>query len=120
MDKVVFDRTQLEEWRGIDPDNWRPMVSSLIELFLKQSQAHHQNLEQAWGLRNLRRVSELAHTLKSSCGSVGAKRAQQLLHEIEDAAQRKDAVAVSRGVKELDRVFADSVIALIKFRESLF
>lgn len=120
MEQKIFNPTCLDEWSQVDPQNWRPMVSSLIELFLSMSQEKHAALEQAWSQRNWRQLGELAHALKSSCGSVGAVRAQTLLNVIEASAQIKDAASLVPLIRELDKVFAESIKELIIYRESLF
>ena len=120
MEHKIFNPNCLNEWREVDPQHWRPMVSSLIELFMSISQEKHAALEQAWNQRNWRQVAELAHALKSSCGSVGAVRAQTLLNVIEASAQIKDVASLVPLVRELDKVFAESIKELIIYRESLF
>lgn len=117
--KQIFDPTLLNEWQQIDPDNWRTMVSELIDLFLRSAQDKYEHLREAHQKRKWSDIADSAHALKSSCGNVGASRAQTLLNEIEHLATQKDIITISKKFKELQDVFPASIQALISFKDSL-
>lgn len=119
MDHAIFDPALLKEWEQVDPDNWRSMVGELIDLFFKSAEVKYEELQVAWTQKDWKKMSDSAHALKSSCGNVGAVEAQRILNEIEQLAQKKDAVAITHRMKELSEVFKRSLDAVIDFKKSI-
>lgn len=81
MNSKIFDSSVLEDWKQIDPENWKKIATSILNTYFSCNQ--FEDLNAAWISQDLDLVKKAAHTLKSSCGSVGAQRAHEILVEVE-------------------------------------
>lgn len=59
------------------------MVAELIVLFLETSKELVQNIRTSIKSRDLEKLSNSAHSLKSSAGTLGAKKLSETCHQLE-------------------------------------
>jgi len=82
-DLPLIDESKLLSWQQIYPEDWKNIVSEILELFLVTSKEQHDNLLLAFKNLDEKNLKSIAHSFKSSCGNVGALRAHHLLNQIE-------------------------------------
>lgn len=73
----------LEDWQHVDPNNWRQLVQSILEVFFATVPRQFQELNDAVEAKNWTSVRSIAHKLKSACGNVGADYGASILDKIE-------------------------------------
>lgn len=79
----ALDRGVIEGLRALDPEGEDGLLAELVDLFLADTPTRMTNLEQALETGDAKTVEEAAHSLKSSCGNLGAVRLSGLFKEIE-------------------------------------
>ncbi|HUQ62648.1 MAG TPA: PAS domain S-box protein [Acidimicrobiales bacterium] len=92
-------------------------VPAILELFLNETSKRLEGIQAAVGSGDLPEASRLAHSLKGSAGSFGARRLSSIGGEIEAACGRADTDAVSTQLPALRSEFdAFRGILLARFR----
>jgi len=86
----------------------RELALELASLFLEATPAQLEALREALDAKDARRVAEISHTLKGSCGSLGATPMEDLCKQIETEAVRSSLdgarALLEQTVKEFERV----------------
>ncbi len=73
----------IEELRDIMEEDF----TSLLESFLAESARQYQAAAQAWQTADFDALRRSAHSLKGSCGNVGAAQLQEVCEELEGLAR---------------------------------
>jgi len=115
----ILSADHLRTWQQIDPENWRSIVDEIYGVFFDSELRKFGDIMEAWKLRDLERISRVAHSLKSSCGNVGAEKAKTLLHEIEHLAFHAREKDLRICMLRLQEVFPQTVVALAALREKI-
>ena len=84
--KKILNIETLQSWQVVDPDNWQILVQDLIQLFSTVGKVQHSELQSMWKAGDRIGLSKVAHSLKSSCGNIGAELAHEKLDQIEKTA----------------------------------
>lgn len=103
----IFNRDALDAWREVDPNDWKTITKNILDLFLQIGEQQYQDLEQTWKNKNLDQLIKKAHTLKSSCGNVGAEIAHQILNNIEKNAMNLSQEEIEEMLIEFNKVFSE-------------
>ena len=74
----------------------------MIEIYLADSPRHVKSIREAFDARDMKRLAEAAHALKSGSGSVGALLVYKLCGELETIAGRGDAAGAGKIVGQLE------------------
>lgn len=98
-----------EVWREIDPDNWVLHVSELVRIFLKSAPDGFDRLKAAHVTGDRSLVSREAHTLKSSCGMLGADFVKDLFAELEAVAEIENEDELAKRIKNLQPAFEEAM-----------
>ncbi len=93
-DPTILDHTVIESLRELDPEGECGLLSELVDLFLSDTPPRMKDLESALASGDAKTVEEVAHSLKSSCGNLGAARLATLFKEIEAFGRGKDLAEV--------------------------
>ena len=88
----------LEELKMIMEDEF----SSLLETFLEESAKQFAEVQNAWAEQDMDQLRRSAHTLKGSCGNIGAETLQGTCQHLESSAHQ----GVADGIPELIDVAA--------------
>ena len=103
----VLDSATLETLRGLQEEGEDDLLSELIDLFLQDAPTRVAHLRQAIECEDWPAVASWAHSLRGSCGSLGALRMAEVCARLErhgrDSASRPTAEAIYR---ELEGDFA--------------
>ena len=89
----VLNRELLDELRMIMEDEF----SSLMETFLQESARQFDEAKDAWSAGDMDALRRSAHTLKGSCGNIGAEVLEGTCETLESSALR----GATDGVAEL-------------------
>lgn len=110
-----LDPATLDQLLGLD-DGGTGLVAELFELFKEDSPERLANMRKHLEAGDAGAISELAHALKGSAGTMGATRMRGLAQDIEKAtkAGRADA-AVADGLTQLEAAYAEACAALSGF-----
>lgn len=117
MEKHILNKKVLEGWKEIDTTGWRKFARDIIDTFFSTASVQYDSLIAAWGAKDYKKVKLVAHTLKSSCGYVGAERAYEILNAIENEPQ-ESTIVLAHLVESLDAVFVETVVELQKVYKS--
>lgn len=79
----VIDLSVIEELRQLDAGTPAGLLKGLIDLFTLHTPPSLREMTEALELGNFKRVREVAHTLKSSSGNLGARQFSIICAEIE-------------------------------------
>jgi HPt (histidine-containing phosphotransfer) domain-containing protein len=99
-----LDRSVLEGLRELQGEGEPDILEELIGIFLEDVPPQLAALREAVEERDAGSVESIAHTLKGSCGNMGATRMVELCEELQDASSSED---LSRALGLLDRLEAE-------------
>jgi HPt (histidine-containing phosphotransfer) domain-containing protein len=107
----VLDSAPLVELRALETRTGRGgRVDGLIQMFLDGLDGRATGIHQAVDAADARTLGRLAHALKGSCGTLGARRLAALAQELEHAGAAGD--ASPPGLAQLDTEVAALKAAL--------
>ncbi len=80
----ILDQNALKDLLEMAGDDAYDMIADIIDCYLEDSPHHLQQLDEGLKDNNAKLLAHVAHTLKSSSGSLGAKHLSQLCQELEN------------------------------------
>ena len=115
----VIDAETIDALRSLQEDGDDDLLTELIDLFLQDAPPRIAAIRDAVDAADWPRVAERAHSLKGSCGSLGAVQMAAVCARLEatgrDVAVRTDAIALR---DELERQFDLVHEALVRERNA--
>lgn len=116
MSKKIFNELVLQAWKDVDLENWQKIANELGEIFFKIAPPQYVNMMESYSNKDFEGVRIAAHTLKSTCGNVGAEKAHEILDQIEQSAKLAEAANnLHQLIENLSPVFEQSQSELKKF-----
>ena len=115
----VLDASVLHDLRKLDPDGAEGFLRGVIDLFLLHTPLRLQTLRRAVENDLADDVARIAHTLKGSCGNVGAATMTELCIELGAIASAGTVRGASAMVERLDAEFERVCGALKKYCEAI-
>ena len=100
-----LDRSVLAGLRELQQEGEPDILEELIDLFLTDVLPQLVTLREAVEAGDAHSVERIAHTLKGSCGNMGAVRMEALCTELEDAVRSKDIAAAAVRISRLQEKF---------------
>lgn len=79
----VLDQTALEALRDLNDEGDDDLLVELIDLFLEDAPTRINSMRDAIAKQDWTAVASLAHSLKGSCGSLGAMHMAELCNRLE-------------------------------------
>ena len=79
----------IEELRALQTDGSN-FLAELIDLFLNEAAAHVVRLREGVTTRQAPLLERASHTLKGSCGNLGAQAMSRIAAELQDASKKED------------------------------
>ncbi len=79
----LLDMAVLQELREIMEDDF----DGLLETFLSESARQYAEANQAWSIQDFDQLRRAAHSLKGSCGNVGAQGLKETCEHLEYSAR---------------------------------
>lgn len=92
----TLDRQAVAALRDMSPDAGSEFVSSLIDLFVREAAAQVEELRDAVARADGEAMRSLAHRLRGSSNTIGARKLAALSGQLEDHARRNRGSAVGR------------------------
>jgi len=115
MRQQTINQNTLLQWKKIDEKNWFTFAREIADLFFEIGPQQFEKLQIAATQNDLVEVRKAAHTLKSSCGNVGAEIAQNLFAQIELAASENREEHVKNLLAQAPLIFAECGTELRQF-----
>ncbi|MFT5283998.1 MAG: HPt (histidine-containing phosphotransfer) domain-containing protein [Planctomycetota bacterium] len=107
-DDRILDMEVIEALRALEAEGAPGLFDELVELFLSDTPPRMKSLAEATAAGDMKAVEFNAHSLKSSCGNLGATILVDLFREIERLGREEEldgvSVLVNRSAEEFDRV----------------
>ena len=104
LDADLFDRGTLDELRSYaDGDDADAVLLDLIRTFFDGAAQHVDELREALRAHDAARIERIAHTLKGSAGTLGAKRVARLCRNLEEFAREEGLPADDSVIEEIHR-----------------
>ena len=97
----IFDEHALDQYREFWGEEAPEVIRELLTMFLQQTPSQVETIQSAFQTGDLATVRRVAHTLKSSSGSVGAYALAELCRQVEDLAAHGQGAALSPLVPQL-------------------
>jgi two-component system sensor histidine kinase/response regulator len=101
----LLDRSLLARLRELQEEGEPDILSELIELFLTEVPPQLVALREAAEAGDAHSVEWIAHSLKGSCGNMGAIGMETLCQELEQMGRAKDLTAAPARISRLEREF---------------
>lgn len=79
----VVDPEVLETLRQLDKPGQPSFLAEMIEIFFEDTPPRLATLRSALAAANAEEVTQIAHTLKGSCGNFGAESLQRMCRDLE-------------------------------------
>ncbi|MEM6429917.1 MAG: response regulator [Deinococcota bacterium] len=108
----LLDMHALEELRAYSIE--QDMVPMLIGIFFEEAPLKIEHLRQAFAVKDVEQVRQLAHSLKSSAATLGASRLSQLFADLEQDARDNDLSNTDSLPASFEEVLEQSIAALNK------
>ena len=108
----ILDPDVIETLRSLETDDTPGLFAELVELFLSDTPPRLAELGEALAANDAKRVEEVAHSLKSSCGNLGAFVLSDLFRQIEASGRDQDLVSAAPLVERTRGEFARAEDAL--------
>lgn len=109
---AALDATALDKLRELDPDGRRRVVQRVLTAFESSLARWLAQLEAQRGDSHPATVSHIAHTLKSSAGSVGAKDLAQACADLERRLRAGDTADLTAEIERLLRLGHSALAAI--------
>lgn len=87
---AAIDPQVMAELRALEAGGSPTFLSELIDIFLKEQAQHLSRLRQAFDARNAAVLERVAHTMKGSCGNLGARELSRVCAELQGVAKTGD------------------------------
>ncbi len=100
---AAIDQKVIEELRALQTGGSPTFLAELIDIFLKEQVQHLERLRKAYEDRDVARVERVAHTMKGSCGNLGAKELSRVCAELQDVASEGDWARMAEFVARIER-----------------
>lgn len=97
----VFDRPTLKRLIELDPLGKNHLLDRVIHMFSASLDKYLTQIEAAWLNQDIKVISEVAHTLKSSAANVGALQIASACVHLEQAMKMPGSTLVERSIDEL-------------------
>jgi CheY-like chemotaxis protein/HPt (histidine-containing phosphotransfer) domain-containing protein len=107
-----FDPEALQGLRALEEAGERGLVAEVVGQFLASTSGRLGSLEDAGRRSDFAATTQIAHSLRGSCGVVGARRMADLCNGLEEAADRGDADGCRRALDALERHWPEVRAAL--------
>jgi CheY-like chemotaxis protein len=104
LEEDPLDRSVLTGLRELQEEGEPDILNELIELFLNDVPPHLKTLQEAVEGKDASSIERIAHTLKGSCGNMGATRMAELCEELQEVGGSGD---LARAPKLLERLEAE-------------
>ncbi len=118
MDKELFNIEVLEAWKDIDPNRWQQLVLEIIQIFFDTAPQQYSSMRMAYAQKDFINMKKLAHSLKSSCGNVGAQSSFLLLSAIENISE-SETTQMRELFQKIDPIFAQTLERLTIYKNQL-
>jgi signal transduction histidine kinase/CheY-like chemotaxis protein/HPt (histidine-containing phosphotransfer) domain-containing protein len=99
----LFDPSPLDDLARLEAPAGKPLVRLVVETFFAETPRRLERLREALGQADARELTFVAHSLKGSCGQVGAVRLAALSAELETAGRQGRLEAAGALLGHLDR-----------------
>ena len=119
MNQPIINKSMLEVWKEVDSQNWKALVHDIINIFFEFGPDQYKELKDVWENKNYEKAGALAHSLKSSCGNVGAELASHILGQIEKTVLKGDYKQAGDLMNQLLPVFESTINELNEFRKTI-
>jgi HPt (histidine-containing phosphotransfer) domain-containing protein len=111
-EKPVLDQAVIDGLRALEEDGAPGLLGELVELFLGDTPPRMSDMELALQTGNASGVEAAAHSLKSSCGNVGALALAELFRTIESLGREEDLATVPSLVERTKQEYGHVAQAL--------
>jgi two-component system, sensor histidine kinase and response regulator len=101
----ILDRSVLTSLRELQEEGEPDLLSELIELFLADVPPKLVVLRDAAEAGDVHSVERIAHTLKGSCGNMGAVEMEELCKQLQEMGRSEDPTATLARVSRLEAAF---------------
>ena len=101
----ALDSDVIEGLRSLETEDTPGLFAELVELFLSDTPPRLGELAEAMAARDASRIEAVAHSLKSSCGNLGALGLADLFRQIETLGRDASLEDVPSLVAESDQEF---------------
>jgi CheY-like chemotaxis protein/HPt (histidine-containing phosphotransfer) domain-containing protein len=99
------DYSVLEGLRELQEEGEPDILEELVAMFLKDAPSQLETLKEATEKGDAQSVERIAHTLKGSCGNMGAVRMEALCSELEEIGRSEDLSTAPRLTSSLEEEF---------------
>ena len=109
----AIDPKVIEELRALQLGGSPSFLVELIDIFLKEQAQHLQRLRSAYDGHDAAGVERVAHTMKGSCGNLGARDLSKVCAELQGVARQGDWAKTGDLVSRIER---DSVAVVTELQ----
>ena len=105
-DAASIDEGVLDQMRQLQSEEEPDFLASLIDLFLEDARSHLKALREAVARSDARQLADKSHSLKSSCGNLGAKKMTAICNTIEALGRANSVEGAAALVAQLEEEFS--------------
>jgi len=100
---TTIDPRVMADLRALQAGGSPNFLSDLIDIFLKEQAQHLSNLRRAFDDRDASALERVAHTMKGSCGNLGARDLSNVCSELQTVARSEDWPRAESLVLQIER-----------------
>ena len=109
---TLLDSAALNEIRSLDPDGSAGFFAKIVDTFIRNTEQLFQNTNWADPAMDPDSIRKAAHYLKSSAGSIGARRLSALCGSLETGIRMGETTDVERRYAKIRSVYLETREAL--------
>ncbi len=109
----LLDPAVLEEIISLDPDGSAGFLARVLETFIRSTEEIIRDTNWAGPATDPESIGKAAHSLKSSAGSIGARRLSALCASLEAAIRKRETIDFEHRFAQIQAVYLETREALI-------
>ncbi|HAZ13467.1 MAG: hypothetical protein A2X86_13135 [Bdellovibrionales bacterium GWA2_49_15] len=107
-----LDQSALDKLKEMEAAGDTNLIKDLVEMFLKTAQLNISKLEKAVQAKDFKEITYTAHSMKSSCATLGLLKLSALLNQIEETARKEEATPLNSLVSQIINAYPSGKAAL--------
>lgn len=109
----LLDPAALEQIISLDPDGSAGFLAKVVETFIQSTEQIIRNTKWAGPAMDPESIGKAAHSLKSSAGSIGARRLSALCASLEAGIRKREVIDLEHRFAQIEAVYLETRDALI-------
>ena len=105
----LLEESRIASLRELNDDKSIELVNKILSVFLEYTKKQMQDLEVSVSSLDYNKTQTISHSLKSSCGNIGALKMMEFCIELESAAKASNGSVLSLLYNDLNKTYQQTL-----------